>query len=98
MKKNKIRRLFAFMAVLSILVIGCAKEEDPIPTPGTPDRDKFFGTWHVTSNHTQLPVPQYWDMTISASNSSSDQILIKNFDQQTGTTITATVSGNNFSI
>jgi hypothetical protein len=96
--KKGILRIFVLSAVISVFAIGCAKEDEPLPDPGTPDRDKFFGTWHVTSNHTQLTVPQYWDMIITASNSSSDQILIKDFDQQTGTTIYATVNGNSFSI
>ena len=90
---KKILRVFIFVTIISSLIIGCAKNDDP----ATPDRDKFIGTWHVSAHGSQSG-DQFWDMTISASNSSAEQILITNFDLQRGTTTIAGVSGNNFSI
>jgi hypothetical protein len=96
MKMKNIFRLILVAAVLST-IISCQKEDDPPAGGGTGlDRDKFMGTWHVTSNHT-ITSQQFWDMTVVAGSSNSEMRLA-NFDQIGGTnSIIASVSGNNFS-
>jgi hypothetical protein len=99
MRKNifRIALVTAFIAALA----SCKKTDDTTPTsPGTPvlDRDKFAGTWHVTSHHTVTTVTQFWDMTGLAA-SADAEILFDNFDQiGTGHSVTASVSGSSFTI
>jgi hypothetical protein len=97
-RKNILRTCTAVLAV-SILVTGCTpNEEDPITLP----RDKFIGTWHMTSHHSDpnQAATQYWDLVIeAASAAAAEQVVMKNFDQ-TGTnkTVYADVNGSNLSI
>jgi len=84
------RGLISLFFVIGVVITSCTKQD-------APDRDKFLGTWHVSS-HGSVSGDLSWDMGISASNSASDQILISNFDQHSGTTTFASVSGNNFVI
>ena len=86
--KNKFQTILV-AALISVVINSCKKDD-------APDRDKFLGTWSVSSNGS-VSGPLNWPMTITASNSSPDQILIKDFDLQTGTTTIASVSGNSFS-
>jgi hypothetical protein len=94
MKINN-KRLVALFFVVAVAIVSCQKNDNT--TPSASDRDKFIGTWHVTANGSKSGL-QYWDMTISASNSAPEQMLIGNFDALNGTTAYASVSGNNFSV
>jgi hypothetical protein len=96
MKKKNILRFLFLALILSSAIISCTKEEDPSVTSGD-DRDKFLGAWHVSSHHTQFG-DKTWDMNVTASNSASDQILISNFNLNSGTTTTANVDGSSFTI
>jgi hypothetical protein len=96
MNKKSFLRIAMAASVVSVLAIGCSPEEDdPITLP----RDKFIGTWEVIadgSNSGHLT----WDLIIEpASAASTEQIVMKNFDQ-TGNdkTVYATVDGNNLEI
>jgi hypothetical protein len=100
MRKNIFR--LALVAVTVSLISSCAKEDDNDgPVNQTLDRDKFIthGTpWHVRSQHSPSGQIHYWDMTIVAGSSSSE-ILLDNFDQMGSTNhVTASVSGNGFTI
>src|SRR6266404_1467918 len=88
-------KLVVLTLIALIGVSSCQKNDNSTPT--TTDRDKFLGTWHVSSYGTVFH-QQNWDMIVNASVTAPDQILIKDFDQQSGTTTYGTVSGNNFSI
>ena len=92
--KNSFRKIFAIAAVVSVMIAACQKDEPGGTT--TTDRDKFLGTWKVIAKDSQ---GQYnYQMTITASNSGADQILIDNFDAHPGTKAIASISGNNISI
>lgn len=98
MKKNINLKYVMTVFVISMIVVSCAKEEgdkDIITLP----RDKFIGTWHVTSNGSNCGI-QYWDLIIEpASASAAEQIVMKNFDLQgNNTTVYADVSGNDLLI
>ncbi len=86
------RILTAVIFGIMIVVTGCEKTENDGPVD---DRDKFIGTWDGESNGSGGQ--RYFNLIITASNSSPDEILMKNFDGGTGTVV-AVVSGNLFSI
>jgi len=99
-RKNIFRTGLAILSV-SMLVIGCAPDETDDDITTLP-RDKFIGTWHMTSHHTDpnQAATQYWDLVIEpASAAAAEQIVMKNFDQ-TGTdkTVYADVNGSNLDI
>ena len=98
MNKKSFLKLLMVGSVISILAIGCAKEEGDDSITTLP-RDKFIGTWHVTS-HGSLSGDLTWDLIIEpASAAAAEQIVMKNFDQQgNNTTVYADVSGSNLSI
>ncbi|MEO0312548.1 MAG: hypothetical protein RIQ89_2205 [Bacteroidota bacterium] len=86
------KRIIAF-AFLASLLIACDSTEDP----AIDDRDKFIGTWNVSSTGTQSGTLA-WSLTISTSNSTAAGVLLKNFDKQgTNTTVRGETSGNNIS-
>jgi hypothetical protein len=93
MKKN-IFRIILIIAAISIGITGCQKEDENGPAGS--DRDKFLGTWKVSAKD-QLSSYNY-QMSIRTGSSSLDQVLIDNFDANSGTTTTASISGNNISI
>jgi len=100
MNSNNLFRLGIAALTFSILITGCAPEDNE--TDITLPRDKFIGTWHMTSHHTDpnQAATQYWDLTIEpASAAAAEQIVMKNFDQ-TGTnkTVYADVNGSNLAI
>ncbi|MCX6276372.1 MAG: hypothetical protein NTV09_14325 [Bacteroidetes bacterium] len=84
--------------VISMIAFSCAKEEGDTAIITLP-RDKFIGTWHVTSNGTNTG-NQYWDLIIEpASASAAEQVVMKNFDLQGDTTnVYADVSGSDLLI
>lgn len=98
MNKNSAFKFALATFVVSMIVTSCAKEEgdnDIITLP----RDKFIGTWQVTSTGTNSGV-QYWNLIIEpASASAAEQVVMRNFDQQgNSTTVFADVSGNDLLI
>lgn len=98
MNKKSFFRILMAASVISVIIIGCAKEEGDNSIVTLP-RDKFIGTWHVTS-HGSNSGDLTWDLIIEpASASLPEQIVMKNFDQ-TGTnkTVPAEVSGSNLLI
>ena len=92
----KTQKKISTIFILSVLtfITGCEKSETDVPTT---DRDKFIGTWlaqSVGSGGTRN-----FNLTIAASNSASDQVIMQNFDGGgTNTFISATISGNSLSI
>ncbi len=97
MTKKNILRIVMISAITSIIINGCAKQDNV-----TLDRDKFLGTWHVTSHHsdTTIAATETWDLSIEpASAAAAEQIVMKNFNQ-TGAdkTVYADVSGSNLTI
>ena len=99
MNSKNIFRLGLAVLSVSILVTSCAPDnEEDVSLP----RDKFIGTWHMTSHHTDpnQAATQYWDLIIEpASAAAAEQVVMKNFDQ-TGTnkTVYADVNGSNLAI
>ncbi len=98
MKKSINFKYAMTVFVISMIAVSCAKEEgdkDIITLP----RDKFIGTWHVTSNGSNSG-NQFWDLIIEpASASAAEQVVMKNFDLQgNNTTVYADVSGSNLLI
>lgn len=90
MKNSKSKFLFTVL-LCTLFFTACEKTEDPIST-GT-DREKFLGNW--SGNSTGVGGTRYFNLTITASNSNPDQVLLNNFDGVgVGSFIAATVSGN----
>lgn len=97
MNKNFLKIILTSV-VIAAIVISCAKEEGDNDITTLP-RDKFIGTWHVSS-HGSNSGDLTWDLIIEpASAAAPEQIVMKNFDQ-TGTdkTVYADVSGSNLAI
>ena len=92
----KTQKKISAIFILSVLIFitGCEKSE---PDVTTNDRDKFIGAWlaqSVGSGGTRN-----FTLTITASNSASDQVIMQNFDGGgTNTFIPATINGNSLSI
>ena len=103
MKKNILR--LVLIASFASIIISCQKNDETSPSGGGSgsglDRDKFLGTWHVTSHHRPSNQTLYWDMTILASTDTSNhaEIFLDNFDQMGSTNfVRASVSGYNFTV
>ncbi len=97
MNSKSVFRILMIAIVISVIGIGCAKEEDNGLT--TLPRDKFIGTWRVSS-HGSLSGDLTWDLIIEpASAAAPEQIVMRNFDL-TGNdkTVYADVSGSNLLI
>lgn len=96
-KRINVRSAIALL-IISIIAVSCAKEEGDEDIVTLP-RDKFIGTWHVSS-HGSNSGDQFWDLVIEpASAAAAKQIVMKNFDQQgNSTTVYADVSGSNLLI
>ena len=91
--RNKIAIIFLLFAS-AFYFTGCEKDDN---TVSTSDRDKFTGTWSAESSGSGGT--RNFTLTITASNSSPDQIIMENFDQAGDNTfIPATVSGNSVSL
>jgi hypothetical protein len=96
MKKNISGKLIALMMLVVVMISSCEKNTDT--GTSTADRDKFIGSWNCTTTGPSTGTRTF-TLTIMASNSASDQIIMKNFDQAgTNTSIFANVSGNDLSI
>ena len=81
MKINSTGKLFVTALTISLILAACAKEDGSNDVVTLP-RDKFIGTWHVTSHGTNSG-NQFWDLIIDpASASAAEQVVMKNFDQQ----------------
>ena len=95
MKKNfsiKIAVLFLFVIVA---FAGCQK--DSSVTTSTAERDKFVGSWNCTTTGPLGPLT--YTLTITAGNSSPDQIILRNFETSGyNSQIIATVSGSSFTM
>jgi hypothetical protein len=62
------------------------------------DREKFLGEWRGQSTGSVQGAINF-NMTVTASNSAPDQIILENFDGYgSGTFVPATVSGSDFSL
>ena len=98
MKINSTGKLFVTALTISLILAACAKEDGSNDVVTLP-RDKFIGTWHVTSHGTNSG-NQFWDLIIDpASASAAEQVVMKNFDQQgDSTTVYADVSGTDLLI
>jgi len=84
-----------FFCFISFALASCT-EEDPLP--GSDDREKFLGTWNVSSNGSQSGHLAF-TMEILAGNSSPELVVMKNFDFQGNNTSTlAEVDGNSLVI
>ncbi len=89
---NKI--LTPVVIALLLFATGCEKTE---PVISTADRDKFIGNWHGVSSGPGGT--RNFNMTIRASNSAPDQVLMENFDGSgTGTYVNASVTGSTITI
>jgi hypothetical protein len=92
--KNRKTKYLVLLLLCIISFSGCEKTDEPIAT-GT-DRDKFIGNWAGNSNGPGGY--RVFNMTITASNSAADQIILNNFDGVgVGNIIYATVNGNSLS-
>ena len=98
MKINSTGKLFVTALTISLILAACAKEDGSNDVVTLP-RDKFIGTWHVTSHGTNSG-NQFWDLIIDpASASAAEQVVMKNFDQQGDSTpVYADVSGTDLLI
>lgn len=81
--------------VSSLLVLYSCEKNSTENGPTTTDREKFLGDWQGSSTGSSGNSLN-WNMTISASNSAPDQILMYNFDAYT--MVVATVTGNSITI
>jgi hypothetical protein len=95
MKRNIFKIVIA--AVLVSAFAACQKNDEPVPSGSTTlERDKFIGTWHVSSTHT-ITTPQSWDMDV-VTGATSDKILFNRFDVGHANGVEGIVSGNSFNI
>lgn len=96
------KNLFKYLSVILVVVFiaSCAKDEDD-PINGVSDaRNKYVGTWTAQETSSVFGNSTY-QITISLSNSNSEDILLKNFyNLGTGTVTigTVNVAGNANSI
>ncbi len=88
-------KIIIFLLVCSTVFISCQKSNDV--GVSTLDRDQFLGTWYGTTSGSGGQ--RSFTLTITASNSASDQILLRDFDGAGSTAyIAATVSGSSFTM
>ena len=93
MKTQKKIVAFYIVAFFSFLT-ACEKTE---PDIATNDRNKFIGIWNAESLGSGGT--RNFTLTITASNSSSDQVLIQNFDGGgSNTFVPATIEGDSLSL
>lgn len=94
MKRALLSGLFLFL--LAIGFTSCEKEDEGDVSGN--EREKFLGDWLGQSTGTVQGAINF-NMTITASNSAPNQILLENFDGYgSGTFVPATVSGSDFSL
>jgi hypothetical protein len=85
-----------FISLLTIGLISC--QSDEAVSPQQDERDKFIGTWNVSSNGS-VSGPLNYSIVISASSSNPAQILMDQFDfRSPGVITTGDVAGNNIVI
>ena len=98
MKSRTYFKFAIIVFVTSVLAIGCAKETGDNSIITLP-RDKFIGTWHVSS-HGSNSSDLTWDLIIEPGSADAEaKIAMKNFDLQgNNTTVYAEVSGSNLTI
>lgn len=92
---RKIKWLSATLIVSILLVLYSCEKNSTEDGPTTADREKFLGDWQGSSTGSSGNSLN-WNMTITASNSAPDQILMYNFDLYT--MVVGTVSGNSITI
>lgn len=93
--KNRIPVFLALILISSTLFLtSCDKSDDDL---NVTDRDKFLGLWKASSFGPGGDVN--FNMTITASNSDPDQIIMENFDALgSGTYVDGSVTGNSIFI
>lgn len=92
--KNQKKIITIFIFTVITLFSGCEKSETDISTT---DREKFIGVWRAQS--IGPGGNRNFTLTIAASNSAPDQVLMQNFDGGgTNTFIPASIAGNSLSI
>ncbi|MBK9543858.1 MAG: hypothetical protein IPQ03_03715 [Bacteroidetes bacterium] len=96
MKTNKV--IASVLIISSIFILYSCEKNSTEDGPSTADREKFLGDWQGSSDGS-VGGPLNFNMTITASNSAPDQILMENFDGiGAGSKIVASVSGNSITI
>lgn len=94
--------IYGSLLLSSILLVSCAKEDTNDPnSPSTPSsdvRDAFVASWNVTENSTTSTTPNSYIVAITKLTSNSTAIVINNFYGLNTYSVSATVSGNTFSI
>ncbi len=92
--KNQKKIVALVMIIFLSILSGCEKTE---PDVAANDRDKFIGIWNAESFGSGGT--RNFTLTITASNSSSDQVLMQNFDGGgSNTFVPATIEGDSLSI
>ena len=82
------------MLTLAVVFSSCEKSD---PDISTADRDKFIGSYQGVSSGPGGT--RNFNMTITASNSAPDQVIMENFDLSgSGSYIAANINGNNLSM
>lgn len=89
--KSSIKKFLVLIFTGSVLfLVSCEKSTDG---PNTLDREKFLGLWKASSFGPGGDVN--FNMTITASNSAENEVLMENFDALgNGTYVSASVSGS----
>ncbi len=92
--KNQKKIFAVFILTVITLITGCEKTETDISTT---DREKFIGVWRAQS--IGPGGNRNFTLTITASNSAPDQVLMQNFDGGgTNTFIPASIVSSSLSI
>ncbi len=90
------KKLYSYLLIalaIPLILNSCKKDEESA-------RDKFIGTWHVTENWAwpgEDTNTEVYDITITASSTNANVILISNF-ANVGVTVEANVVGNTMNI
>lgn len=80
----------SMLLALAILAPGCKKDKEA-------DREKFLGVYSVVENCPSVPTGNY-DITIASSASAENAVVITNFGNFAGISVTGNVSGNGLTI
>jgi hypothetical protein len=95
------KKLFYYaIIVIGIGMMSCAKDEKTNPpiTPSTDARDGYVANWSASEISTTSGTPNSYTVNITKSSTISIGIIIENFYGLSGYTVSATVSGNTFTI
>lgn len=95
------KKLISLLIVaISITMLSCAKDEKTNPpiTPSTDARDGYVANWSASEISTTSGTPNSYTVNITKSSTISTAIIIENFYGLSGYTVSASVSGNTFTI